>query len=69
MKPYQCLNCRHLGRCKDTDLQKVKTEYHCDQWDAAEPEIITARNHIIRLYGEEGIKSITNTEMPELKNG
>jgi hypothetical protein len=60
---YQCLNCFHLGKCKETDEDKVLRGYHCDRWEEVEKEIVIARNNIISLFGIQGVKSILSTDV------
>lgn len=48
---FECLNCSRLGRCPDTDEEKLKTQYHCVKWEGAISELVLARNEVIRTFG------------------
>lgn len=60
---YECLNCKWLGSCQETDVVKLKTRYHCHKWEGAVSEIVLARNHAIRTFGEAAFPSLLKVEV------
>ena len=58
----QCLNCRHLGQCPDTDEEKLRTQYHCVLWEGAPSEIVHARNDFITNFGDAALTTLLTTD-------
>lgn len=63
--PYQCINCGHLGRCKETSIEKILASYCCERWKEVEPAVYAARLEVFKLFGREGLKAIISKEMEE----
>lgn len=60
---FECLNCKRLGRCPDTDIEKLKTQYHCVKWEGAVSEIVNARNQVIQTFGHAAFPTLLKLEV------
>ena len=60
---FECLNCKHLGKCGDTDEEKLRTQYHCFKWEGAVTELVYARNVFIQKLGAAAFPVLLNTEV------
>lgn len=61
--PYECLNCRHLGRCQTTDEEKIRIRYYCVDWEAASEKMVVARNHVLQMFGNGALSAILSTDL------
>lgn len=62
---FECLNCTHLGRCAETNEEKLKTQYHCPRWQGAITELVNARNKLISAFGDAAFKTLIKTDIKE----
>ena len=62
---FECLNCRKVGNCSDTNEEKAQQKYCCELWEATSPSIINARNKILLNFGTQGLRSILTTKPKE----
>ncbi len=63
--PFQCINCKRLGHCAETNEDKVLSGYYCDRWEEVRPEILAARQQIIQLFGKQGVKAVVSSDQDE----
>ena len=57
-----CLNCSRLARCTETDPDKVRSNYYCDNWEPSTEETLQARLQVITDFGDQGLASILSTD-------
>ena len=59
----ECVLCRYLGNCEETNGQKLLSHYVCVSYqEEAQEEIIRARLDIINKFGSAGVSSVISPE-------
>lgn len=53
-----CLSCERLGRCSETDPEKVAKNYVCVRYEETARERVLARVNITNQFGSAGIKAL-----------
>lgn len=55
-----CLNCKYLGQCEETSVEKLLANYTCVRWDEVPAEVSAARATAIRQFGDAGARILVD---------